>query len=183
MLKSGARDAPEALIVGLARMGDDDAFAELVRRRQFWLRHQIRAWCSDEDLADDLAQQTFMRAWKQIGTIREPRAFSAWLRRIARNLWLQHLRGQDPLRDARDAAPDAGAEASTGLSLDLEDALAQLPLQQRRCVVFSYRDGLSHGEIADITDLPLGTVKSHIRRGTAALQSSLAAYLEQNHDE
>ena len=65
---------------------------------------------------------------------------------------------------------------TTAERLDLDGALAQLPPEARLCVVLAYNDGLSHSEIAALTGLPLGTVKSHIARGAARLRQSLAAY-------
>ena len=68
--------------------------------------------------------------------------------------------------------------AATGVAVDLDRALATLSGQVRLCVVLSYHDGMTHAEIAGLIDLPLGTVKSHIRRGTQRLQQILSAYNE-----
>ena len=170
-------DSPEALIVALARGGDRDAFAALVGRRQSWVRNLMRRCCGDPSLADDLAQQVFLQAWRKIPQLREPARFDAWLRRLAVNTWRQHQRAKDALRDA-DVLDDSEAAPpdTPGVAVDLDHALATLPDSVRLCLVLSYRDGLTHGEIADLAGLPLGTVKSHIRRGTQRLQSLLAAY-------
>ncbi len=169
--------SPEALVVALARTGDRGAFAELVRRRQSWLRNLHRRFCGDATLADDLAQQTLLQAWRDIGRIRDPRRFGAWLRRLAVNTWLKHLRGNDALRDA---GPEDEAQAAkskgTGVEMDVERALGSLSTAARTCVVLSYYEGMSHAEIAATSSLPLGTVKSHLRRATTELKELLAVY-------
>jgi RNA polymerase sigma-70 factor (ECF subfamily) len=69
-------------------------------------------------------------------------------------------------------------QEATGLAMDLDHALATLSNPVRLCVVLSYHGGMTHGEISELTDLPLGTVKSHVRRGTQRLQTLLSAYRE-----
>ncbi len=169
--------SPEPLVVALARTGDSSAFAELVRRRQAWVRTLMRRCCGDVTLADDLAQQTFLRAWQDIGSLRNPKGFATWLRTLAINIWRQHIRKHDALADSENELElSASANESSGLKHDLNNALARLSPTPRLCVVLSYHEGLSHSEIAETTGLALGTVKSHIRRGTEVLQSLLAAY-------
>ena len=171
--------SPEALIVSLARSGDRNAFAELVLRRQSWIRNLMRRCCGESNLADDLAQQVFLQAWRKIRHLQRSDRFGGWLKRLAINVWLQHLRRNDPLQGAdenEEAIP--ARQNSTGLTMDLDRALATLPNPVRVCIVLSYHEGMTHGEIADLTDAPLGTVKSHIRRGTLQLQKVLADYRE-----
>ena len=172
-------ECPEALIVSLARTGDGSAFEELVRRRQSSVRGLMRRFCGDPVLADDLAQQVFLQAWRKIGGLRKARAFGGWLKRIAVSTWLQHLRRQDALRGASELPESqAGPQDSPGVAKDLEEALALLPDTVRLCIVLSYQEGLSHREIADLAGLPLGTVKSHIKRGSERLKESLAVYAD-----
>src|SRR4029077_11180625 len=158
--------------------GDHDAFAELVRRRQSWLRNLLRRLCRDPALADDLAQQGFLRAWRALPTLKSVAAFGAWLRRLAINTWLAHVRSAPPPMASLDSAelPVPVAVASTDEQLDLDHALAQLSREERMCVVLTYNEGMSHGEISTVTGLPLGTVKSHIRRGAQRLRSLLDGY-------
>lgn len=170
-------ETPEALIVSLARTGDRDAFAELVRRRQAWIRNLMRRCCGDATLGDDLAQQVFLQAMQDIRRLRNPKKFAGWLKKLAVNVWRKHLRTHDPLRDAGE--PDeieTHRRDSTSVALDLEAALATLSASVRLCVVLFAHEGMTHGEIAELTDLPLGTVKSHIRRGTQRLQQLLGIY-------
>ena len=170
---------PEILLVGRARAGDRDAFAELVARRQHWVRNLMRRLCGDNTLADDLAQQVFLQAWRTIAQLQRPSRFAPWLKRMAVNVWLQHVRRKDPLEDSREYQEDTrSAPQETGVAMDLDRALGQLAEQERICIVLSYHDRMTHGEIADLTGLPLGTVKSHIRRGTQRLRQFLSAYAD-----
>jgi len=173
-------ECPEAFIVSLARTGDRGAFAELVRRRQSSLRNLMRRCCSDTTLADDLAQQVFLKVWLGIHTLRQANAFGAWLKRLAVSVWLQHLRKKDALRGADELAEIQPAQhGSTSMGMDLDGALATLANPVRLCVVLSYQEGMSHREIADLMQLPLGTVKSHIHRGARRLQQILSAYRDE----
>lgn len=178
--------AAEAAVVALARAGDDAAFEELVLRRQGWLRQLLRRLCRDHALADDLAQQTLLQAWQRLADLREPGAFAAWLRRLAVNHWLQHVRRASALTQlgaqaaqAVQAVQAVAAPESDGLvaeRLDLDAALAELAPPCRLCIVLTYTEGMSHADISRLTGLPLGTVKSHIRRGNEQLRSLLRAY-------
>ena len=176
--------SPEALLVGLARKGNRDAFAELVNRRQIWIRNLMRRCCGDITLADDLAQQVFLQAWRAIPRLQKSSRFAAWLKTMAVNTWLQYLRKNDPLRhaaehtDARDARED-----TTGVAMDLDEALAQLSDEVRLCIVLSYHEGMTHDEISELSGIPLGTIKSHIRRGTKRLREQLSAYGDSQQDE
>ena len=163
----------------MARKGDRDAFAELVRRREAWVRTLLRRCCNDATLADDLAQAAFMQAWNTIGQLRRSSRFGPWLKRLTINTWLQHIRRNDPLRHADDATDSASStEDATGIGMDLDEALATLKENERLCIVLSYHEGMTHDEISDFTGLPAGTVKSNIRRGAKQLRGLLAAYAD-----
>jgi RNA polymerase sigma factor (sigma-70 family) len=169
------------MIVSLARTGDRGAFEELVRRRQSQIRNLMLRCCGDSSLADDLAQQAFLQVWLKIRTLRKVSAFSAWLKRIAVTVWLQYLRKNDALRGADELTGDESVlQDSNSVGMDLDLALATLPDKVRLCLVLSYQEGMSHGEIAKIMDTPLGTVKSHISRGAQRLQQILSAYKDGN---
>jgi RNA polymerase sigma-70 factor (ECF subfamily) len=170
-------ECPEVFLVSLARTGDRSAFAELVRRRQSSVRNLMRRCCGDATLADDLTQQVFLKVWLNIRKLREVKAFGAWLKRLAVSVWLLHIRKKDALRGADEFVDvDLAQHDSTGMGMDLDDALATLPYAVRLCIVLSYNEGMSHREIADLTEIPLGTVKSHINRGVQRLQQILSAY-------
>jgi RNA polymerase sigma-70 factor, ECF subfamily len=166
--------AAEASIVALAQAGDQVAFAELVRRRQASIRGLLRRLCRDAALADDLSQDTFLQAWRQMERLRAPGAFGGWLRQIAVSTFLQHAR-KGRLPGAVEYEPVATNPAE-GVALDLDAALAHLAADARLCIVLAYHEGLSHGEIATTTGIPMGTVKSHISRGATRLKQLLSSY-------
>ena len=183
MVVSQAQDyypeCPEPFLVSLARTGDRSAFEELVRRRQSGVRNLMRRFCNDNALADDLAQQVLLKVWLNLRQLKKVGAFNGWLRKLAVNVWLHHLRKNDALRGASEIlGNEQPSTESPGVGMDLDRALARLAPTVRTCVVLSYNEGMSHREIAEATDLPLGTVKTHIRNGSQQLQDILAAYRE-----
>ena len=170
-------DCPEALIVSLAREGDRAAFEELVRRRQSSIRNLMRRCCGDIALADDLAQQVFLTVWQNIRSLKQANAFGGWLKKVAITIWLKHLRKSDALNKAEEYVENKDAiQDSKAANMDLNYALTKLSPSVRLCIVLSYHEGLTHTEIASDTEIPLGTVKSHIKRGTERLQQLLSAY-------
>jgi RNA polymerase sigma-70 factor (ECF subfamily) len=169
--------AADPLVIALACAGDDQAFAEIVRRRQGRVRKFMYHLCRNQALGDDLAQQVFLTMWRSLGQLRAAGAFDAWLKRIMITTWLEELR-RDRLKFADAVEPEELADRhdATGERLDLDAALGRLPVPVRLCVVLAYNEGMTHPEIAAATGLPLGTVKSHIVRGAARLREQLAAY-------
>lgn len=176
-MQSGMANAAEVAVVALAKLGDAPAFEELVRRRQSTLRNLLRRLCRDHALADDLSQQAFLQAWKTLSSLQSPAAFGGWLRQIAVNTWLQHLRSRKEMESLDESdVPVEVRNETHGERIDLDAALMQLAPAVRLCIVLSHAEGMSHGEVATVTKLPLGTVKSHIARGTAKLRELLQAY-------
>jgi RNA polymerase sigma factor (sigma-70 family) len=172
----GLAFASESNIVALAQAGDRRAFEQLVHRRHASIRNLLRRLSRDASLADDLAQETFLQAWRRLSGLRSHATFGAWLRQIAINIWLQHVRSRESLSPLSE--DDAGVDVSgvSGVTLDLEAALSHLAPAARLCVVLAYHEGMSHGEIAAATQLPLGTVKSHVLRGAQQLRDLLQDY-------
>ena len=170
-------DKPESLIVALAKSGDQAAFASLVHRRQSWIRNLMRRCCGDAVLGDDLSQQVFLTAWQKIGQLKETNKFGPWLKSIAISTWLQYIRKNDPLWES--GAPEDNIIQYSGditLGVDLDKALATLSPAVRICIILSYHEGMTHSEISLQTDVPLGTVKSHILRGSKQLRDLLSDY-------
>jgi RNA polymerase sigma-70 factor (ECF subfamily) len=165
--------AAEATVVALAMAGDDLAFEELVRRRQSGLRSLLRRLCGNAALADDLAQQAFLQAWSKLATLRAPGAFGGWLKQVAVNTWLAQARQAPQPLSAEALELETGVEDDPSLALDLDRLLARLKGAERVCVVLAYAEGLTHPEIAAATGWPLGTVKSHVLRGSNQLREWL----------
>ena len=173
------QQAADTLVIALACAGDDSVFAEVLRRRQARVRKFMYRLCRQTAVADDLAQQVFLTAWRSMGRLRSAVAFDGWLKRIMVNVWLQEVRRGKPatVTDV-DVAELAERDDATAVRMDLDSALATLPPDMRLCVVLAYNEGLSHPEIVGLTGLPLGTVKSHIARGATRLREKLADYGE-----
>lgn len=155
---------------------DRDAFGELVRRHQALVRALLMRMCRNHALADDLAQDAFIRAYNRIDSFKGDGSFKAWLCRIAYTEFLMHARKRKSMARTTDALarePEEVDEAprTAGQSLDLDRALATLKDDERICVVLCFANGLTHSEAAEVTGLPLGTVKSHVNRGRDKLRA------------
>jgi RNA polymerase sigma-70 factor, ECF subfamily len=172
--------ATEAALITAAQARDQGAFGELVKRRQGWARALLRRMCNDAAEADDLAQDAFVKAWERLRDLETPAAFPGWFRRIAVTTFLMARRKRkadfDSIDDGMELASEGPTpESAAGAKIDLERALAQLSDGERLCVTLNHGEGLSHSEIVDLTGLPLGTVKSHVLRGTEKLRRMLEA--------
>lgn len=177
---SNLAQAAEAALIIAAQARDQQAFNELVKRRQGWARALLRRMCNNHAEADDLAQEAFIKAWDRLKDLETPAAFPGWFRRIAVTTFLMAKRRQKAVfEEIDDASPiasdDSTPEAQAGARIDLEKALARLSDAERLCVTLNHGEGLSHSEIVDMTGLPLGTVKSHVLRGTEKLRRMLEA--------
>ena len=161
---------------------DDDqhAFGELVRRHQSIVRGLLRQLTrTDLALADDLAQETFLKAYKNIRSFRGEAKFSTWLYRIAYNCFREDARRRKELVGIDEAQLEAEQDPQTvdaGLKHDLMHALSLLPLHERTAVVLCCQNGLSHDEAARVLEIPLGTVKTNVLRGREKLKRTLAAW-------
>jgi RNA polymerase sigma-70 factor (ECF subfamily) len=161
---------------------DDDhhAFAELVRNHQSPVRGLLRQLTrNDLALADDLAQETFLRAYKNIRSFRGEAKFSTWLYRIAYNCFREEARKRKELVGIDEAQLEAEQDPHTvdlALKHDLMHALQLLPLHERSAILLCCQNGLSHDEAARVLDIPLGTVKTNVLRGREKLKKTLAAW-------
>jgi RNA polymerase sigma-70 factor, ECF subfamily len=169
--------ADDSMVIALACTKDSLAFAEIVRRHHNRVRNFMHHLCNRTDLADDLAQQVFLKIWKSIHQLKTPGAFYGWLHKIMISLWLEDLR-RNKLEFAEwdESLTVEAHNEFPGARIDLDGALSRLPRPMRLCVVLAYNDGLSHQEISDTTNIPLGTVKSNISRGAAKLRELLSDY-------
>lgn len=172
--------AAEDVLVRRAASGETAAFAELLRRHQGKVRGLLLRLCGDRTLADDLAQEVFLRAYRGLWGFEGRSSFGTWLYRISYNAYLNHstrVRKWSSLPtayDAETAAPDdALSPPRADLRRDLEAAVATLPQRYRGVVVLYYLQDLSYPEIAEILDVPLGTVKTHLHRAKRLLRAKL----------
>ena len=190
MAESPVTDAQ--LIARVVVQDDRHAFSELVRRHQSAVRATLRRMTAgNHALADDLAQDTFMLAYRNLKSFRQEAQFSTWLYRIATNAYLadarkrkEELLGDRDAEIAGDEDDDAASpDESLGdhtrgatLRLDMERALAVLSEGERAAIVQCYHNDLSHEEAAYVLNCPVGTVKTHILRAKQKLKSQLAAW-------
>jgi len=178
----------DAALIARAVVSDDrHAFGELVRRHQSAVRATLRKLTGGNvSLAEDLAQETFLLAYRNLKSFRQEARFSTWLYRIAYNAFLADARKtkEVPLpedMDADDFEPppqenvQAGERAST-LSIDLERAMAVLSGAERAAIVQCYHNDLTHEEAALVLGCPVGTVKTHILRAKDKLRARLGAW-------
>ncbi|HEX3407339.1 MAG TPA: RNA polymerase sigma factor [Caulobacteraceae bacterium] len=167
-------------LVALGRTGDRAAYGELVRRHGSAVRALLRRMGADGATADDVAQDAFLAGFEQISEFRGEGAFRTWISRIAARSYARRWRREaraELLADGTDADdPQAGFGAGMGADarIDLDDALKTLSDPERICVTLCYAVGLSHGEAAAALNAPLGTVKSHVKRGLDKLRSRLS---------
>ena len=183
------------LIARVVVHDDRNALSELVRRHQSAVRTTLRRMTAgNHALADDLAQETFMLAYRNIKSFRQEARFSTWLYRIATNAFLADARKrkEELLGDRdQDLAPEddesavpaeAGVSDQTrgaSLRIDMERAFAVLSDAERAAIVQCYHTALSHEEAAIALNCPVGTVKTHILRAKAKLKAQLAGWESQ----
>lgn len=168
------------LIARVLLHDDENAFAELVRRYQSPVRSfLLKMTNGDAHLADDLAQETFLKAWRRLDAFRGASRFSTWLFGIAHNQWRMHARArrETALEELPDPPAEPQADDASGASrlrLDLNEALKTLTPAERAAIVLCCQNGLTHEEAAQALDCPVGTVKTNILRGKEKLRRRLA---------
>jgi len=163
----------DAELVARVLAGDDrHAFAALVRRHQSAVRGLLRRLCAgDAAAADDLAQETFLLAYRKLEGWRGDARLSTWLHRIAWNAWASQVRrapDPEPIEPPPHPLSDAAIDRH-----DLERAMGKLRDEERAALALAYGAELTHEEAAAILDWPLGTLKSHVQRGKEKLRRLL----------
>ena len=166
----------DAQLVMRARDGaDEEAFRLIVERYQAAIRGFLRRLLSgDHGTADDLAQDTFLLAYRKLDTLRNAQGLASWLHSIAYRQFLQHGRKHGRTQPMPEP-PDAGHDPRNAMDSEwlLPRLMAQASEPERACLTLAYAAGMSHPEISEVTGLALGTVKSHITRGKRKLQEWL----------
>src|SRR6201988_1800417 len=202
----GAKDRPSNLtgasdqdVVARAAKGDEAAFRELVRRYERPVFSLLYRMVRDRALAEDLAQETFIKVLNGIKSYRPAFKFSSWIFKIANNAAIDHLRRKNIDTLSLDGAPSAETpEQMRATSLQLGDraespldevenrelgtaierAIGRLRPEYKSCILLRHVEGYSYEEIAETLDLPLGTVKTYIHRA----RNELRGYLEDRRD-
>jgi len=155
---------------------DRHAFTTLVRRHQSAVRGLLRRLtCGNEAQADDLAQETFLRAYRGLRGYRAGARLSTWLHRIAYNVFLNAIRRPEPTGPDEAPPPTPGNDHAL-LRHDLSHALVDLTPAERAAITLAFGRDHTHPEVAAILDCPLGTVKTHIARGKEKLRKRLHAW-------
>jgi RNA polymerase sigma-70 factor (ECF subfamily) len=186
--------ATDQEIVALAREGREAAYRELIRRYERPIFSLILRMVRDRQLAEDLAQETFIKALNAIGSYRPEFKFSSWIFKIANNAAIDHLRRRELDTLSIDGAPHATtAEDIEATALQVGDrgesplaelearelgsaierAIGRLRPEYRSCIMLRHVEGLAYEEIAGLLDLPLGTVKTYIHRARHELRDML----------
>lgn len=171
----------QELIARVVARKDQHAFAQLVLRYQSQLRLWARRLCDgDAHLADDLAQETFMKAYAALGAFRAESKFSTWLYRIAFNIAANRWRSKKvqwcELDDNEDIEAEQCELKQFDAKRDVEAAMQQLSPAQQLAIRLCFEDGFSHDEAASIMGVPLGTLKTHVNRGKQKLQTLLSSW-------
>ena len=182
-------------VVLLARGGQERAYRELVRRYERPIFSLLYRMVRDRELAEDLSQETFVKALNAIESYRPEYKFSSWLFKIANNAAIDHLRRRELDTLSLEGSPHAvtpdameatalqiGDRAENALDIveakelggEIERAIAQLRPEYRACILLRHVDGRAYEEIAEMLDLPLGTVKTYIHRARNELRRLLA---------
>ena len=186
--------ATDQEVVEWARQGHEHAYRELVRRYQRPVFSLIYRMVHDRERAEDLAQETFVKVLNALDSYRPQYKFSSWIFKIANNAAIDRLRRKELNTLSLDGAPDAvTTERQEGSSLQIahsgesplqelearelgsqiERAISQLRPEYRSCIMLRHVEGCAYEEIAEILDLPLGTVKTYIHRARSELRDLL----------
>jgi RNA polymerase sigma-70 factor (ECF subfamily) len=153
---------------------DKQAFNKIVKYYQQAVRQYCRRLSApDHSLADDIAQDTFIQAYKKLAMYQGTGKFQGWLFRIAYFQFLQIIRSKKKFEELPEDISIADNSEVTIQSRDLESSMSQLPTNERTCLTLQYSFGYTQQEISEILDMPLGTIKSHSKRGKERLTQLL----------
>ena len=193
--RSTLATASDQEVVAQACAGREAAYRELIRRYERPIYSLIYRMVRDRELAEDLAQETFVKALNAIATYRPEFKFSSWIFKIANNAAIDHLRRRELDTLSLDGSPNAATpdqvEATIlqvgdrsenpleelqarELGTAIELAISRLRPEYRSCILLRHVDGRPYEEIAEILGLPLGTVKTYIHRARHELRDALA---------
>jgi RNA polymerase sigma-70 factor (ECF subfamily) len=187
-------------VVLMARAGREAAYRELIRRYERPIFALLFRMVRDRELAEDLSQETFVKALNAIESYRPEFKFSSWIFKIANNAAIDHLRRRELDTLSLDGSPHAEtpeAMQATALQIGarqespldtveakelggaIELAIGRLRPEYRSCILLRHVEGRAYEEIAEMLDLPLGTVKTYIHRARNELRQALAHLKEE----
>lgn len=163
-----------ALVTQVVMFGNKRAFDQLVRKYQSTIRRFfLNQTCGDQALSDDLAQETFIKAYTNLQSFKGMANFQTWLYRIAYNVFYDYIRSAKPTTDVDVLATDSSystEQTDVGRQMDVYQALQRLKETERTCITLCYIEGLDIKKVAQITGMPEGTVKSHLSRGKKEME-------------
>ena len=169
-----------ALVAQVVAFDNKRAFDTLIKKYQSSIRRFfLHQTLGDKELSDDLAQETFIKAYTHLTTFKNLSNFSTWLFRIAYNVFYDYIRNRKETSGLEDWEVDATYQIEQkriGEEMDIYRGLSLLKETERTCVTLHYMEDLPIEKIAAIMEIPSGTVKSHISRG----KEKLANFLKQN---
>jgi RNA polymerase sigma-70 factor (ECF subfamily) len=172
-------------LIACAQQGDRQAFTELVIRHQEGIVGLIYRMCGDLRLAEDAAQEAFVRVWQNLDRYKPGHAFRSWLYRIAANAALDFLRRERPTTEIDSLSlihPGAGPERSAEKNQQaahVRSAIAQLSEPLRMVLILREYQELTYQEIAETLNIPLGTVMSRLNAARVQLRQELLVLLEE----
>ncbi len=174
----------ETAVIERAKSGDSAAFEQIILDYRSRLTDLIFHLYGDENLAEDAAQTAFIKAWRHLPEFQTGRSFRSWLFKIAINAAIDHLRREKP-RVEIDAILDLSLDEHIEDRIEdgerwkvIRQAVAELPDSSRSVLILKEFQGLRYREIADVLDIPLGTVMSRLNYARKVLAGKLMAYLE-----
>lgn len=177
-------EAHEHELVVRAQNGDREAFGELVLRHRKGVINVVYRLSGDGDMAEEVAQEAFIKAWQYLPRYQPKAPFRNWVYRIATNVALDVLRREKVTVDV-DEIPLANPDGSLELRVEgmervelVRRAVQSLPLASRSVLVMREYEGLSYKEISDALEIPIGTVMSRLNYARKALRRSLSVLLE-----
>ena len=160
------------------QLGESSAFDELIRRWYAPIRDYVARLAGRDDIANDIAQDVWLRAFRGIANLRDGARLRAWLFGIARRTWIDHLRSRYAQAVTDDDAvlgevPDDAVPMPVDDALALRVHVAALPPLEREAITLFYLDELGLGDIADVLGVPVGTVKSRLFRARRLLREKI----------
>lgn len=167
------------LLLRIVATDDRKAFEAILLKYQSPIRAFFRKMCGgDVELANDLAQETFLKAYRGIHSFNSQSKFLTWLYAIAKNVFFEHLRRDDKFEEFIE--DQTASVTTTDSHLDIAKCMLQLSPDERMVLTLSYAEGLSQTEVAALLEMPLGTVKTHALRAKEKLKALLQPYQERS---